>query len=306
LNSEEDEEKGISGALVIEENLRQICVFKLLNATGAGLKWWNYIENFQGKCTGFTKECADGVLSSPDVGLTAVVVQKCMDDAGGVGEYGGENSLLEEEMMWRIRLGVWEEPTVLINEITYRGSYACEEPIDVTTCGVLAAICSGYLDQSVIPACTSSPGCSLGEVRDVCNVCGGHGAYDACGKCNQPESDAFNSTCKGCDGVPNSGLVKDNCDVCGGIGKDLCDDCKASGDTTRVTDPAAICGAETAKAKAEAAANSKATGLGIGPIIGIVAGTLFVVGIAAALFVRHRNAALKQDIDALLKQYLPM
>jgi hypothetical protein len=224
-----------------------------------------------------------------------------------VGVYAGENSILEDEMMWRIRLGVWEEPTVLINEISYRGSYSCEEPIDVATCGVLAAICSGYLDQSLIPACTSAPGCKLGEERDICMVCGGNGAYDACGKCNQPGSEAFNSTCMGCDNVPNSGLVKDNCNVCDGAGKDLCGDCKAKDDATRVTDANAICGPETDKAIKEAANTASAgAGLGAGAVIGITFSVLAVVGVAAALFIRHRNRALKEDIDALLKQYVPV
>jgi hypothetical protein len=82
LNSEEDEINGLSGALVIEENLRQICIYQALNATGDGLKWWNYIENFQKECKAFSKACADKVLAGPGVGLTAAAVQKCMDDSG--------------------------------------------------------------------------------------------------------------------------------------------------------------------------------------------------------------------------------
>ena len=39
------------------------------------------------------------------------------------------------------------------------------------------------------------------------------GVYDDCGVC-----DGDNSTCAGCDGVPNSGLVEDACGVCDGDG----------------------------------------------------------------------------------------
>lgn len=38
-------------------------------------------------------------------------------------------------------------------------------------------------------------------------------AYFSTGVCN-----GTNTTCAGCDGIPNSGLVKDACGVCGGGG----------------------------------------------------------------------------------------
>jgi len=46
----------------------------------------------------------------------------------------------------------------------------------------------------------------------LCITCAA-GFYDACGICG-----GDNSTCIGCDGVPNSGLVIDRCGVCGGDG----------------------------------------------------------------------------------------
>lgn len=49
---------------------------------------------------------------------------------------------------------------------------------------------------------------------DACLVCGGMNAsMDACGVCF-----GDNSTCLGCDGVPNSGVVADVCGDCGGSG----------------------------------------------------------------------------------------
>ena len=48
--------------------------------------------------------------------------------------------------------------------------------------------------------------------KDECGICFGNNArMDECGVCF-----GYNTTCAGCDGVPNSGLVFDVCGVCGG------------------------------------------------------------------------------------------
>ena len=50
-----------------------------------------------------------------------------------------------------------------------------------------------------------------GAVEDCAGECNGDAVEDECGLC---EGD--NSTCLGCDDIPNSGLVDDECGVCGG------------------------------------------------------------------------------------------
>ena len=75
-----------------------------------------------------------------------------------------------------------------------------------------------------------------GHVNDACGVCGGDGSTcsDECGVpngdnstcsdiCGVPNGDG--TSCLGCDGQPNSGLVNDECGVCGGpgIASDACD-----------------------------------------------------------------------------------
>lgn len=205
--------RNVTGAQVVEENLRQICLFRTLKEVhGSTLKWWNYIENFEADCySDFTKSCAEKVMRGDDVDVDPAVVQKCMDDSGGVAERGGENKLLEEEWNLQLDLSVWITPAVIINGRTYRGSLECKSPVDVTNCGVLAEMCLGFLDRSAISACNPSPGCPVGEVRDKCGVCGGNGEIDRCGKCLARDDPMFGVSCVGCDGVLNSLKVLDAC-----------------------------------------------------------------------------------------------
>lgn len=83
--------------------------------------------------------------------------------------------------------------------------------------------------------------------------------YDACGICN-----GTNTTCAGCDGVPNSGLEYDACGVCGGREEsckgcdgygggvvDICGVCRGDGSTCggcdgkgNVYDDCGVCGGD--------------------------------------------------------------
>jgi uncharacterized protein HemX len=59
--------------------------------------------------------------------------------------------------------------------------------------------------------------------------------------------------------------------------------------------------------KQEQAANAPTTAtVGPGAVVAIVLTLIVVVGLGVFFYMRHRQRALKQDIDSLLKQYLPM
>lgn len=51
------------GKDVIEENLRQLCVFKLANASGQSWVWWDYVTRFADQCGmqegKYGKDCAE-------------------------------------------------------------------------------------------------------------------------------------------------------------------------------------------------------------------------------------------------------
>lgn len=63
--SPDPESEKFDGKDVVEENLRQLCVFKLANASGQSWLWWDYATRFADQCAMDTakygKECAEQV-----------------------------------------------------------------------------------------------------------------------------------------------------------------------------------------------------------------------------------------------------
>eukprot|EP00808_Paulinella_micropora_P010848 g70476.t1 len=238
--------RGVSGAQVIQENLRQICVFRTVNQTREYHKWWDYVSKFQEKCALeddlWTEACSNSVLDL--VRIDRNMVKNCVD---GSKTSGDKNTLLDAEVKALGADGIFYLPTVIINSVQYRGSLHCAQPLDVVHCGVLEAICSGYAPDTQPCACDSTSGCGLCEYRDACGICGGKGQLDACGACLPNTSTAFNKSCAGCDGVPNSGKVLDVCGVCGGTGSyDKCFRCLQANHPDRVDngpgfDPCGVC-----------------------------------------------------------------
>ncbi|XP_078356225.1 uncharacterized protein LOC144641040, partial [Oculina patagonica] len=90
----------------------------------------------------------------------------------------------------------------------------CNETANISSCGV----CLGEGEQDPFLDCNNT--CFGTATTDSCSACTGGTTgliadylKDECGVCN-----GDNSTCAGCDGIPNSGLVFDACDVYGGDG----------------------------------------------------------------------------------------
>lgn len=60
-----DIKAGYSGADIVTENLRQLCVFRLANESGKPWVWWDYVTRFGEQCTMAAKKydetCAEKV-----------------------------------------------------------------------------------------------------------------------------------------------------------------------------------------------------------------------------------------------------
>jgi len=65
---EQDFTKGYDGKDVVVQNLRQACVYRVMNDTGKPWVWWDYVTDFAIRCPmkekKYTKECADGIIKS--------------------------------------------------------------------------------------------------------------------------------------------------------------------------------------------------------------------------------------------------
>lgn len=109
---------------------------------------------------------------------------------------------------------------------------------------VVSYIGTNGLCPDIIPQSASA------IIRDECGVCGGDNSscagcdgvpnsglvFDACGQCG-----GDGSSCAGCDGIPNSGLVFDQCGICGGDNSQ-CKGCDGVPNSGLTIDICGICG----------------------------------------------------------------
>jgi hypothetical protein len=284
---------GISGLDIVEENLRQMCLFRHLNETGRGLLWWDYASRFIAQCcnpedlvsglcdaSAWSSACSYDILTQLDIDVS--VIQTC--------EANDLENLMDAELQLKVEQGIFRRPQIIINTAPYQGSLTCNDPINAHTCGPLEGICSGFAAGTAPQTCMGDISCSWGVNQDECGVCGADGMLDACGLCLSPSSPNFNTTCLGCDGIPFSQVVNDQCGICGGTGTfDACGRCFQAGDH-RASDDPDNCDKQS----------SSNTHLYV--IIGI-GGVCIVLG----AYVYHKR---QQDhlarIDAVLQSYLPL
>lgn len=110
---------GLSGANIISEDLRQICIWDhLASRTNKGdrILWWDYVSEFDEKCGGavntWTDACANTIMSS--LGIDHTAVDTCIANSGGLAS--GQNTLLDKALVDRAESGVFYLPTVYIND----------------------------------------------------------------------------------------------------------------------------------------------------------------------------------------------
>ena len=82
----------------MQENLRQLCVFKLANESGVPWKWWQYVTKFGDECkmseNQYNEECAERVRPSPCSLLTSWQSWHGKDDGPKAAhKHGGQSYL---------------------------------------------------------------------------------------------------------------------------------------------------------------------------------------------------------------------
>eukprot|EP00545_Synedropsis_sp_CCMP1620_P000681 CAMPEP_0119029986 /NCGR_PEP_ID=MMETSP1176-20130426/40798_1 /TAXON_ID=265551 /ORGANISM="Synedropsis recta cf, Strain CCMP1620" /LENGTH=522 /DNA_ID=CAMNT_0006986349 /DNA_START=663 /DNA_END=2231 /DNA_ORIENTATION=+ len=153
-----DLEKGISGADVVKESLRRICIWKHYgDSDGIGVQWWKYVEQFMEKCNNpdyfMNDDCIKDAYKHSKVDGDAI--ERCMKDSGGV-TADAPNAFLDLEIGSQTERGVVVLPTAFVNTAAIRGA--------LTVNNVFDAICAGFADGT-------SP-----KICNKCQMCGDPGA----------------------------------------------------------------------------------------------------------------------------------
>ena len=170
---DDDLDSGISGADVVTESLRQICIWKEYGGDGVGLPWWDYVQEFEFRCDKDAdagkffnnEECIKDAMSRSGVDYNKI--QKCMDDSGGL-EGDVENSVLEDELVNREMTGVLILPSFYVNQSPIRGALTVGETFE--------AVCSGFISGSEPDVCKHCNKCV--DVDSCINIgyCPGSGS----------------------------------------------------------------------------------------------------------------------------------
>ena len=133
-----DLEKGISGADVVKESLRRLCIWKHYGEQdGIGKEWWLYVEEFFARCSSpdyfMNEDCVMDCYKHS--GVDKDKINRCMADSGGL-EKDAPNSLLELEIAAQAERGVVVLPTAFVNTAAIRGQLSSNS--------IFHAICAGY------------------------------------------------------------------------------------------------------------------------------------------------------------------
>jgi len=152
IDPEQDLNNGLSGADMVTESLRRICIWNHYGESdGIGVEYWDYISAFLDICDlpeHFTStRCVNDVYKKAKI--DSYIIESCMRDSGGI--IGDDNTLLELEIKKQEERNVVVMPTLFVNEIVVRGS--------LTANNVINAICAGFLEGTTPDICEKCSGC---------------------------------------------------------------------------------------------------------------------------------------------------
>lgn len=173
-----DLDYGISGADVVTESVRRLCMWELYGKDdGIGLVWWDYIKAFQAECDtseSFMKEdCIKSAMEAAGADYDAV--EQCIFNHGGL-EKPDENDALQQQLEDKEKNGIVIMPVVYVNGVAIRGQ------LEFAT--IFKAICAGF---------------APGTQPAIC---------DKCAKCPDEKACVLNGHCPAHDGsVDNTTFV---------------------------------------------------------------------------------------------------
>uniref|UniRef100_A0A6S8YRH7 Uncharacterized protein n=3 Tax=Ditylum brightwellii TaxID=49249 RepID=A0A6S8YRH7_9STRA len=148
-----DLDRGISGADVVGETLRRMCIWNEYGQKdGVGLQWWDYVNEFMFRCDTedyFTNEdCINDAMTHAKVDVGKM--EACMADSGGL-EGDTVNTILDSQLAAKEESGVVILPAMFVNQAAIRGA------LEFAT--VFKAICAGFLTGTEPAICQKCSTC---------------------------------------------------------------------------------------------------------------------------------------------------
>ncbi|OQR97548.1 hypothetical protein ACHHYP_10736 [Achlya hypogyna] len=194
FDPEDDLSTGHAGTDVLTHDMLLNCLFQHTNAS----VFWAFHDAFGRTCRLGDRECADRVLMELHL-LNADTVMACTKSDA--------TAFFTSEIQRITAAGITTFPMVTINDQLVFESWACNEPISMTSCPTLAAVCRHFeYINATVPDDKCSPEYWLGR-------CLPPHAIDDCGICAEPDGPNWNAACIGCDGVANSNKMHVVCAV---------------------------------------------------------------------------------------------
>jgi len=149
-----DLDKGISGADVVKESLRRLCIWKHYGEQdGVGEPWWAYVSEFMERCNSadffMNDDCVRDCYKHAKI--DGEKVDRCMSDSGGLVK-DAPNVFLDLEISAQAERGVVVLPTTFVNTAAIRGQ--------LSSTSVFSAICAGYSEGTTPKICSKCAGCS--------------------------------------------------------------------------------------------------------------------------------------------------
>lgn len=144
---------GISGADVVTESIRRLCIWEVYGDDGVGQEWWDYVRVFTEKCdtsAQFMKDaCVRAVMEEIDMDYD--MVDQCIFRHGGL-EDDVSNDALDTQLDDKESNGIVIMPVVYVNGVAVRG--ALEFAV------VFKALCAGYAEGTAPVICNQCASCA--------------------------------------------------------------------------------------------------------------------------------------------------
>jgi len=204
---------------VLEEDLRQICVWKYQKEQKENgdedqeeetQHWFMYVDLFNKNCLGnedtrtvdeevFHTNCSKTQMEKVEAGMWEYV-ETCVADSGGLGvDLDQTNSLFEEELTMALKHDIFSCPQAAVNNFRLDNNWDCPSRVSIETCETFRSVCAGYAYGSTPDVCGGSPGCPAGEYIDECQ------------NCLKKTDPKWNTMCYDCAGVINGPSVNTEC-----------------------------------------------------------------------------------------------